>query len=356
MIKSNPHRAVNFSESGIKKALERAGSLDVEIKYDGVRVNLMVNPQEDGTPQPDAWFQTRESKPLASLDYLWKDSKSKERWDWFLYKAGWPKGLMIDGEAMVKGVDFNTSSGILRTKWLKAKNYPYSMYAVEREWDNPKGKVPFQLHIAELRVVVYAMLDMDTVKSGANGSTHAITRMRTEALVPMLQEHFPEIDWVLSHSTTVYDMDELNTLYQAAREDKQEGLIVLDPLGEYQRGKKTGMWKMKPDETIDGVVVGLNWGTEGLANEGKVIGFDVLLENGMVVAANNISQALMDEFTDKVYQFNYDNGYGDGEPKLNPYEDYQCEVSYMEMTPDGSLRHPSFKCFRGTEDNPTEKM
>lgn len=353
IILSKPHRAVDFKESAIKKALERAGSLDVEIKYDGVRVNLMVNLQEDGTPQPDAWFQTRESKPLASLDYLWKDSKSKERWDWFLYKAGWPKGLMIDGEAMVKGVDFNTSSGMLRTKWSSPENFNFN--------ENPAGtlsvkksrKVPFQLATSKLQVVVYAMLDMETVKSGVNGSTHAITRMRTEALVPMLQEHFPEIDWVLSHSTTVYDMDELNTLYQAAREDKQEGLIVLDPLGEYQRGKKTGMWKMKPDETIDGTVVGLNWGTEGLANDGKVIGFDVLLENGMVVAANNISQALMEEFTEKYLESNQMRSVGEA---TNPYEGYQCEVSYMEMTPDGSLRHPSFKCWRGTEDNPTEKM
>ena len=354
IILSKPHRAVDFKESAIKKALERAGSLDVEIKYDGVRVNLMVSPMEDGTPQPDAWFQTRESKPLASLDYLWTDSKAKERWDFFLFKAGWPRGLMIDGEAMVKGVDFNTSSGILRTKWLKKNNFEFDEGGVPPL----KGsKVPFQLATSKLQVVVYAMLDMDTVKSGANGSTHAITRMRTEALVPMLQEHFPEIDWVLSHSTTVYDMDELNTLYQAAREDKQEGLIVLDPLGEYQRGKKTGMWKMKPDETIDGTVVGLNWGTEGLANEGKVIGFDVLLENGMVVAANNISQALMDEFTAKWLETNTEDFMGTTAiTPVNPYEGYQCEVSYMEMTPDGSLRHPSFKCWRGTEDNPTEKM
>lgn len=347
MIKSNPHRAVNFSESGIKEALGRAGSLDVEIKYDGVRVNLMVDPQEDGTPQPDAWFQTRESKPLASLDYLWKDSKSKERWDWFLYKAGWPCGLMIDGEAMVKGVDFNTSSGLLRTKWSSPENFMFNANPAGTISTKKTNKVPFQMDTNRLQVVVYAMLPMDVVKSGEEGSPYVITRMRTEALVPMLQEHFPEIDWVLSHSTTVYDMDELNTLYQAAREDKHEGLIVLDPLGNYKRGKKSGMWKMKPNESIDGVVVGLNWGTEGLANEGKVIGFDVLLENGMVVAANNISQKLMDEFTAEVKRL--------GAAEVNPYEGYQVEVSYMEMTPDGSLRHPSFKCFRGTEDNPKVK-
>lgn len=80
-----------------------------------------------------------------------------------------------------------------------------------------------------------------------------------------------------------------------------------------------------------------------------MIGFDVLLENGMVVAANNISQALMDEFTEAC---NTDTYILSG---VNPYEGWQCEVSYMEMTPDGSLRHPSFKCWRGTEDNPTIK-
>lgn len=359
IIKSNPHRAVKFSESGIKKALERAGSLDVEIKYDGVRVNLMVEPQDCGEHLADAWFQTRESKPLASLDYLWQDYKARDRWDWFLYKAGWPGGLMIDGEAMVKGVDFNTSSGILRTKWLKDSNKKYDTRSL-LDWDKKLWgtKTPFRLVPARLQVVIYAMLPMDIVKSGAEGPSHALTRMRTEALVPMLQEHFPEIDWVLSHSTTVYDMDELNTLYQAAREDKQEGLIVLDPLGNYKRGKKSGMWKMKPDEDIDGVVVGLNWGTEGLANEGKVIGFDVLLENGMVVAANNISQKLMDEFTGNILT---DSGhttmseYLQNRSDAGYYEGYQVEVSYMEMTPDGSLRHPSFKCFRGTEDNPKVK-
>ena len=41
-IKTNPHRAVDYSESGIKKALETAGSLEAEVKYDGVRLNLQV--------------------------------------------------------------------------------------------------------------------------------------------------------------------------------------------------------------------------------------------------------------------------------------------------------------------------
>ncbi|AXG66363.1 putative ligase [Dickeya phage vB_DsoP_JA10] len=38
------------------------------------------------------------------------------------------------------------------------------------------------------------------------------------------------------------------------------------------------------------------------------------------------------------------------------YKGWQCQVVFMEETPDGSLRHPSFHSFRGTEDNPTLKV
>ncbi|USW22304.1 UNVERIFIED_ORG: DNA ligase [Salmonella phage PSP2-22] len=84
------------------------------------------------------------------------------------------------------------------------------------------------------------------------------------------------------------------------REEGHEGLIVKDPMCIYKRGKKSGWWKLKPENEADGIIQGLVWGTEGLANEGKVIGFEVLLESGRVVNATNISRTLMDEFTNTV--------------------------------------------------------
>ena len=348
-IKTNPHRAVDYSESGIKKALEAAGSLEAEVKYDGVRLNLPV------FPTGETQWLSRESKTLpalewlsvlTSLDNIVEDQQRASDWRWFLRQAGYEGvGLMIDGEVMVKGVDFNTSSGLIRTKWLKPNNEEFA------ECYPGRGKkVPFWVARSRLKVVVYGVVDMTTISDPkAEGPIHSVTRLKAEAIVPLLQKYFPEIDWVLSESHTVYDLESLNSLYEQKRLEGHEGLVVKDPLGKYKRGKKSGMWKMKPEETIDGIVVGLNWGTKGLANEGKVIGFDVLLENGMVVAANNISQALMDEFTEAC---NTDTYILSG---VNPYEGWQCEVSYMEMTPDGSLRHPSFKCWRGTEDNPTIK-
>lgn len=344
-IKTNPHRAVDYSESGVKKALEAAGSLEAEVKYDGVRLNLPVF--HTGETQ---WL-SRESKPLPALS--WMNTSGEDigatkasDWRWFLKQAGYEgTGLMIDGEVMVKGVDFNTSSGLIRTKNLKPNNYEYSMDALESEWTKDMNGRQFRLIPEMVTVVVYGIVDLNVIlDQKAEGPIHSVTRLKAEAIVPLLQKYLPEIDWVLSESHTVYDLESLQDLYEEKRADGQEGLVVKDPLGRWKRGKKSGMWKMKPSEEADGHVVRPVWGTDGLANEGMVIGFDVMLENGMEVSATNISRALMSEFTDNV--------------KSDPdyYNGWACQITYMEETPDGSLRHPSFYQWRGTEDNPTVKI
>lgn len=337
-IKTNPHRAVDYSESGVKKALEAAGSLEAEVKYDGVRLNLTV------LREGETYWLSRESKPLPALE--WMNSElgnawTQADWRWFLRQAGYEGiGLMIDGEVMVKGVDFNTSSGLIRTKWLKPSNEHYA------ECYPGRGKkVPFWVARSRLQVVVYGIVDMTTIADPkAEGPIHSVTRLKAEAIVPLLQKYFPEIDWVLSESHTVFSLDELTDLYEKKREEGHEGLVVKDPLGRWKRGKKSGMFKMKPSEEADGHVVRPIWGTEGLANEGMVIGFDVMLENGMEVSATNISRALMSEFTENV--------------KSDPdyYKGWACQITYMEETPSGLLRHPSFDQWRGTEDDPTVKI
>lgn len=346
-IKTNPHRAVDYSESGIKKALESAGSLEAEVKYDGVRLNLPV------FPNGETLWLSRESKELPALSWL-SAYNAHSDWRWFLRQAGYEGiGLMIDAEVLVKGVDFNTSSGLIRTKWLKADNSPYHNKEVTPCMLKPRKvgvakrvRTQFELDTDHIKVVVYGIIDLPTIMSDNEGPIHSLTRLRTEAIVPLLQKHFPEIDWVLSESHTVYDLESLNSLYEQKRLEGHEGLVVKDPLGKYKRGKKSGMWKMKPEETIDGTVCGLVWGTPGKANEGKVIGFEVLLEDGMVVNACGLTEEQKDEFTAAVKE------YPEGEEFFNGWK---CEVLFMERFPDGSLRHPSFKCWRGTEDNPTVK-
>lgn len=340
-IKTNPFKAVSFSRSAIEKALETSGYLIADTKHDGVRGNICV----DNTANA-AWL-SRVSKTIPALEHL---NGFDQRWQQLLKDDRWifPDGFMLDGELMVKGVDFNTGSGLLRTKWLKETNWMYST-----KDGVVKGKKElFELDTKQLKVVLYDIIPLDIIESGDDYNVMTLLRLEhVKVALPVLQDHFHEVEWCLSESHEVYDMDELDALYRQKREEGHEGLVVKDPRGIYKRGKKSGWWKLKPENEADGVVVGLNWGTPGLSNEGKVIGFEVLLESGRVVSANNISQALMEEFTANVTDF--ESGVNGMEFY---YQGWQCQIKYMEETPDGSLRHPSFDKWRGTEADPTIKM
>lgn len=337
-IKTDPFKAVSFSRPAVEKALETSGYLIADTKHDGVRGNICV----DNTANA-AWL-SRVSKTIPALEHL---NGFDQRWQKLLKDDRWifPDGFMLDGELMVKGVDFNTGSGLLRTKWLKGINFQYSdkSHLWEKGMEN---KAPFRLDPAKLQVILYDIIPLDIIESGDDYNVMTLLRLEhVKVALPVLQDHFPEVEWCLSESHEVYDMDELEALYRQKREEGHEGLVVKDPRGIYKRGKKSGWWKVKPLEEADGIIQGVNWGTPGLTNEGKVIGFSVLLETGRVVDANNISRALMDEFTTNVKEHGEDY-----------YNGWACQIGYMEETKDGSLRHPSFTCFRGTEDNPEEKI
>lgn len=351
-IKTNPFKAVSYVRSAIEKALETSGYLIADTKHDGVRGNICV----DNTAN-SAWL-SRVSKTIPALEHL---NGFDQRWQKLLKDDRWifPDGFMLDGELMVKGVDFNTGSGLLRTKWVKETNAQFSGNLPN--YVKKMGKQPFHLNTSSLKVVLYDIIPLDIIESGDDYSVMTLLRLEhVKVALPVLQDHFPEVEWCLSESHEVYDMDELDALYRQKREEGHEGLVVKDPRGIYKRGKKSGWWKLKPENEADGIVVGLNWGTPGLANEGKVIGFEVLLESGRVVSANNISQALMEEFTKTVLlsasNSEWHNANEDSQLLPNPYEGWACQIKYMEETPDGSLRHPSFDKWRGTEADPTVKM
>lgn len=356
-FKTKPHRAVSFVESAILKAAESAGSLIAEIKYDGFRGNLVVDNENEGFW---AEFCTRESTEVPALAYL--AGENADRWASFMQdqENPFPGGVMIDGELMVRGVNFQTGSGLLRTKWLKVDNAEFhsEIYECNTKTGKPLNGQYFKLCLGCLDMVVYDIVPLEVIKAGTDYDVPTVVRVEhAKHFVKLLKKHFPEINWMSPTSFDVFSIESLHMLYNDVREQGHEGLIVKDPFAPYRRGKKTGMWKMKPEDTVDGTVVGINWGTPGLANEGKVIGFDVLLENGMVVAANGISQALMDEFTAKVKEDSLACGIGGNEPCfINPFEGWQCQVKFMEWTPDGSLRHPSFDGWRGTEGNEKVKV
>uniref|UniRef100_A0AAU6W372 DNA ligase n=1 Tax=Pseudomonas phage Ghuch01 TaxID=3138535 RepID=A0AAU6W372_9CAUD len=339
ILNTKPFRPTDYNEKAMTAVIDES-YLICDVKKDGVRLNLCV------LGDSVEWL-SREGKRFPALART-MPLNGDERWKRFfnpnLGEGLFAKGFMLDAELIILdplGTEFpcKTTSGTLRRK----------------EHDLP---------LSRLRVYVFDILPMAEVMMGGDCETMLSVRKGwVEYQVACLKKEFPEIDWRVAESYEVYSMDtlpvieremtdddgnetvvklqpplSLTQLYNAVRERGEEGLVCKDPMGSYRRSKVSGWWKMVPDDNEDGVVEDVIWGTEGLANEGKVIGFKVLLESGHVVNACKISRALMDEFTDT-------------EKRLPGYfKGHTARVTFMERYPDGSLRHPSFDCFRGISD------
>jgi ATP-dependent DNA ligase len=357
ILNTKPYRPTDFNAKAVQEVLDESYVI-VDVKKDGVRLNLIVEPFG---PAYKVDFLSREGKMFPALA---KDAPLSldDRWKKFfnpnLGEAMFPEGFMLDAELILLEDDVEvpckTTSGTLRRK---AESVPLS----------------------NVRVYVFDILPLDVVLSGEEYEVFtSIRKMHVEYQVTKLKEYFPEIDWRVAESYDVFSMEpceplivtdeegneiptetplSLTEVYNAVRERGEEGVVVKSPMGSYRRSKVNGWWKMVPDDNEDGVIQGLVWGSKGKANEGKVIGFEVLLESGHVVNACKISRKLMDEFTKKVMDHNgYDAEdiesiiYGMKSALVddeNPYNGHTAKVTFMERYPDGSMRHPSFDSFRG---------
>lgn len=326
IIATNPHRPVDFNEKALNKVLEES-YLIADVKEDGVRLNLCIRPDVTGCWSTD-WL-SREGKYFPALvsGNMAQPLDFDNRWAPFfeLDDALFPEGFMLDAELRIDDLPCKDIAGTLR-----------------RHED---------IDLNRLKVIVFGIVPMSVVRSGETYDvTHSVMKYHVEYQVKLLQERFPEIAWSVVESWDLFSMAEVDNAFEWVREQKLEGLVLKDPNGVWKRSKQNGMWKMTPNDNEDGKVVGLVWGSEGLANEGKVIGFEVLLESGHVVKACKLSKALMDEFTEKYHTYNV-RGCSCCEPTTeNPYEGHTVKVTFMERYPDGSLRHPSFDSFRGISD------
>mgnify|MGYP001106865630 CR=1 FL=1 len=326
IIATNPHRPVDFNEKAVTKILEES-YLIADVKEDGVRLNLCVELVE--TKHDHGWsveWLSREGKRFPALGPGHGPLDGHPSWGEFFDDLGdaglFPEGFMLDAELRIDDLPCKDIAGTLRRH---------------------EG-----IDLSRLKVIVFGIIPMSAIRSGKSYDvTHSVMKYHAEYQVKLLQERFPEIAWSVVESLDCFSMVEIEAFYEAVRERKLEGLVLKDPNGVWKRSKQTGMWKMTPNDNEDGKVVGLVWGSPGLANEGKVIGFEVLLESGHVVNACKISKALMEEFTEKYHTYNA-RGCSCCEPTTeNPYEGHTVKVTFMERFPDGSLRHPSFDSFRG---------
>ncbi|WYV99960.1 ATP-dependent DNA ligase [Pseudomonas phage vB_PpuP-Eino] len=316
ILKTNPHRPVDFKESSVAKVLEQSGNLNVDIKEDGCQLNLVVEYDNDGA---HVFFLSREGKMFNGLEDLGAKLSADERWSKFFnphLDAGLFRengGFLLQAEILIDGKVCAEISGDLRR-----------MEPID---------------IRKLEIVAFDLIPLDVVKAGtAYEVFQELRRMHTGIQVEALKSRFPEIRWRLVDSVQVFSLEQLTAVYEEFRKLGKEGGVAKDPLCYWKRGKKVGQWKIKPDEDCDGVVVRPMWGTPGLSFEGMVIGFTVLTEHGVEVDAGGLTDDLKIKYTALVCK--------------NPdhFKGHTCKITYMERLPSGSYRHPNFDSFRGITD------
>ena len=300
LIKPDCHRPVNWNEAAVERCLAAQGHVYAQVKKDGIRFHAWLDQAED------VRIVTREGIEIKSLVVV------KHGLEGLLQAL--PEGFVVDGEVTIPGVPFEEASGILRR--FEAVSAPVQFHV----WDTFPlttllGSTPFE-HSYDNRL---------------GNLIKAFTQQNTENVYVITCE-------------VCSSMAELTKFFDDAREKGEEGLVVKDPGLHVRNGKVTGQWKMKPSDTCDGKVVGIVWGTPGLGNAGKIVGFTVELEDGTLCDATGLTQAQMAECTAQ----HHASGYGGTCPILGRY----CEVSYMEKTRTGSLRHPNFVQFRDLEYAP----
>ena len=120
----------------------------------------------------------------------------------------------------------------------------------------------------------------------------------------------------------------LKEIHDSCVEKGYEGIMIKDPDSFYSFGRDWSVMKYKAFFDADCVVIDLKEGTG--KHEGKLGSF-LVDYNGIEV---NVGSGLNDELRELIWK------------DKNEYIGRIIEVRYQEETPDGSLRFPTFVCFR----------
>lgn len=231
------------------------------VKLDGIRAIYR-----------DGVFYTRNGKVLHGLEAL----------------AGRLSGApVLDGELVCPGMDFQTSSGSLRS-------------------------------FADTPTAQFNIIDLPEHPSRNLLTRLAEARRWVELLVDI-------VPW-----RHVCRMEEIEQHYQACLDAGYEGVVVKPMEYEYANKRSFDWMKLKAINTVDARIVDIFTGTGKYASSaGGVI---VALPDTEVMV--RVGSGFSDQQRDEIYA------------APDEYIGRTIEIKYHEITPDGSLRHPRFYRWR----------
>lgn len=328
-------RAHAYEERLIKK-FPVAG----EPKLDGNRVSFIARDGSGG-------FFTRTGKVIASLDPMVPVVLGAVK-DWFASSNGFGMELtsvngvpniMLDGE-MMSDAGFDAVNGALNAKDDRTEGLSYHIFDC-LTWEEFDAMGEVRVAYADRRKRV------NSIVVHASGMGLAQTIRQTP--IEILHSH-----------------EEIQEAYQRWRQAGQEGLMVKDPAGFYEKKKSRSWQKLKAEDTEDLPVIGVFQGQAGGKYENTIGGL-IVDRNGVEVRVSGIDDATRAD----IWKLWFDTCVMIGQAPNVGYEGVSfkrypneapgpllgrlIEVEYHEATKDGSLRHPRFIRFRDDKTGEVDK-
>lgn len=259
----------------------------VEKKFDGVRALFIIEPGCS-----DVACYSRAGKEFTSVKKLCSFIAQA-------YEAtGSQDGLVLDGELFCG--NFNKTVSLIRRK------------------------------NAEAHGATYQVFDMVPFAEWQSGAPSIMKWLGRRELLTEFVELLPVETFVLSSYVEAHTVEEVLALSRQAMVDGHEGVIVKDRLAAWHPGRSHGWMKIKDEKSEDLKVVGIFEG------EGKYVGTTggITVDfNGVIV---NVGTGLTDAERHEIWASHL----------LGEVVGRTAEITYQEITPYGSMRHPAFKGFR----------
>lgn len=353
------------------KRLKKGEVYKAEFKLDGNRNTFLCKDNNGG-------FFTRSGKRVPALDFLvpavlkaaaYAVSASPLVRSIFIREGEEVLNFMLDGEAMM-GLFEDT--GALRRKDTDAVGAELHLYDIMSYDDfNAPGAVGQPLEVRRTWLTEFVKHAKTALADTTNPDTIQIVPQFFVNSDEEVQELFQRArGMTLAAYMARGDAEKeaallKTTIDKATGKPKVlEGIVVKSMKARYEKRKSAVWMKLKNEETKDLRITGAYPGEPHTKYENALGGLEVDHEGVTVSVGGGFSDEerfqLWADFTGQPTFRVYKDG--DGNEQTQTYEPGATpvgrllEVEYMEVTPDGSLRHPRFIRFRDDKDGEVDNM
>jgi len=183
---------------------------------------------------------------------------------------------------------------------------------------------------ADLSKVYFAVFDFLPLKEWKSQTTQMSCHARHEKLLDKFTDNDINFNKITPVERVICDAiyEEIKTLHDEWVAEGYEGAMIKDLSAPYCFGRSYSVMKLKAFHDVDLEIKGF---TEGAGRHRGKLGAVVVDYNGVDV---QVGSGFSDDLREQVWN------------DRESFTGRMIEIRYQEVTPDGSLRFPTFVCFR----------